>query len=126
MSEYPTIVDQAGKNAAPIYCSFCAKRDHEVSYIVKGPRVFICNECVGLCVGICRDKGATVEINGDGWQPIDSAPRDGTAVLLGEYRDGEWQWIFDDHWSVGADCWCDATLPPTHWRPLPPAPEEKL
>lgn len=33
----------------PLYCSFCGKTDDEVGYLVSGPTVFICNECVELC-----------------------------------------------------------------------------
>jgi len=36
----------------PINCNFCGKSDREVLKIVAGPSVFICNECVGLCVDI--------------------------------------------------------------------------
>ena len=31
------------------FCSFCGKRKGEVKKLVSGPRVFICNECVGRC-----------------------------------------------------------------------------
>jgi ATP-dependent protease Clp ATPase subunit len=31
------------------HCSFCGKRRREVTRLISGPRVFICNECVGLC-----------------------------------------------------------------------------
>lgn len=41
-----------------IYCSFCGKSQHEVRKIIAGPTVFICNECVDLCVGICDDMRA--------------------------------------------------------------------
>ena len=30
-------------------CSFCAKRPDEVKKLIAGPRVSICDECVGLC-----------------------------------------------------------------------------
>lgn len=33
----------------PLYCSFCGKNKDEVGYLVSGPTVFICNECVELC-----------------------------------------------------------------------------
>lgn len=33
-------------------CSFCGKGEPEVLQLIAGPRVFICNECVQLCVGI--------------------------------------------------------------------------
>ncbi len=35
-----------------IHCSFCAKPQEEVAKVIAGPGVFICNECVDLCVDI--------------------------------------------------------------------------
>lgn len=35
-----------------VRCSFCNKGEREVSTIIAGPRVFICDECVVLCAGI--------------------------------------------------------------------------
>jgi ATP-dependent Clp protease ATP-binding subunit ClpX len=48
------------------YCSFCGKSEHEVRKLIAGPTVFICDECVELCVDIIRtaDKGA-VQPEGD-------------------------------------------------------------
>jgi len=42
------------------YCSFCAKSEHEVRKLIAGPTVFICDECVELCMDIIRaaDKGS--------------------------------------------------------------------
>lgn len=60
MSEAPQIIDQKGKSAAPIYCSWCGKRDHEVKHLIAGPCVFICNECVELCVDILAEKGIAI------------------------------------------------------------------
>jgi ATP-dependent Clp protease ATP-binding subunit ClpX len=34
------------------YCSFCGKSQHEVSHLIAGPTVFICDECVDLCADI--------------------------------------------------------------------------
>lgn len=39
-----------------IYCSFCGKHTDEVAKIIAGPTVFICNECVALCLEICLDE----------------------------------------------------------------------
>ena len=41
------------------YCSFCGKSEHEVRKLIAGPTVFICDECVALCMDIIRaaDKG---------------------------------------------------------------------
>jgi ATP-dependent Clp protease ATP-binding subunit ClpX len=42
------------------YCSFCAKSEHEVRKLIAGPTVFICDECVELCMDIIKaaDKGS--------------------------------------------------------------------
>lgn len=37
------------RKRSPLYCSFCGKEQDEVGYLVAGPNVFICNECVELC-----------------------------------------------------------------------------
>ncbi len=35
-----------------LYCSFCGKSQHEVKKLIAGPTVFICDECVRLCMDI--------------------------------------------------------------------------
>jgi ATP-dependent Clp protease ATP-binding subunit ClpX len=37
-------------------CSFCGKREKNVTHLIAGPSVFICNNCVDLCVGIIREN----------------------------------------------------------------------
>ncbi len=37
-------------------CSFCGKSQHEVKHLIAGPTVFICDECVDLCVTIIAEK----------------------------------------------------------------------
>ncbi len=37
-----------------LYCSFCGKSQHEVRKLIAGPTVFICDECVELCMDITR------------------------------------------------------------------------
>src|SRR5882672_11414538 len=39
-----------------LYCSFCGKNQHEVSKLVAGPAVFICDECVALCSDIIDEN----------------------------------------------------------------------
>ena len=39
-----------------IYCSFCGKSQHEVRKLIAGPTVFICDECVELCMDIIREE----------------------------------------------------------------------
>ena len=54
-----------GKNT--LYCSFCGKSQHEVRKLIAGPTVFICDECVELCMDIIREenKGSLAK-SGDG------------------------------------------------------------
>ena len=42
-----------GKNS--LFCSFCGKSQHEVRKLIAGPTVFICDECVELCMDIIRE-----------------------------------------------------------------------
>jgi ATP-dependent Clp protease ATP-binding subunit ClpX len=46
-----------GKNT--LYCSFCGKSQHEVRKLIAGPTVFICDECVELCMDIIREENKT-------------------------------------------------------------------
>ncbi len=39
-----------------LYCSFCGKSQHEVRKLIAGPTVFICDECVELCMEIIREE----------------------------------------------------------------------
>jgi class 3 adenylate cyclase len=45
-----------GSNAT-LYCSFCGKSQHEIRKLIAGPTVFICNECVDLCMDIVIEDG---------------------------------------------------------------------
>ena len=50
-----------------LYCSFCGKSQHEVRKLIAGPNVFICNECVELCMDIIREEDKTQIVrSGDG------------------------------------------------------------
>jgi ATP-dependent Clp protease ATP-binding subunit ClpX len=46
--------NKEGKNT--LYCSFCGKSQHEVRKLIAGPTVFICDECVELCMDIIREE----------------------------------------------------------------------
>jgi ATP-dependent Clp protease ATP-binding subunit ClpX len=39
-----------------LYCSFCGKSQHEVRKLIAGPTVFVCDECVELCMDILREE----------------------------------------------------------------------
>tara|TARA_B100000945_G_scaffold253766_1_gene210828 strand:+ start:309 stop:1559 length:1251 start_codon:yes stop_codon:yes gene_type:complete len=44
------------KNKNILYCSFCGKSQHEVKKLIAGPTVFICDECVELCMDIIKEE----------------------------------------------------------------------
>ncbi len=46
--------DKNNKNI--LYCSFCGKSQHEVRKLIAGPTVFICDECVELCMDIIKEE----------------------------------------------------------------------
>ncbi len=45
-----------GESKGTLYCSFCGKSQHEVRKLIAGPTVFICDECVELCMDIIREE----------------------------------------------------------------------
>ena len=59
--------DQDSKNT--LYCSFCGKSQHEVRKLIAGPNVFICNECVELCMDIIREEDKTQLVKSEGSIP---------------------------------------------------------
>lgn len=48
--------DNDEKNREILHCSFCGKSQHEVRKLIAGPSVFICDECVDLCIEIIREE----------------------------------------------------------------------
>ncbi|MGE4218935.1 MAG: ATP-dependent Clp protease ATP-binding subunit ClpX [Alphaproteobacteria bacterium] len=56
-----------GESKNTLYCSFCGKSQHEVRKLIAGPTVFICDECVELCMDIIKeDHKATISKSRDG------------------------------------------------------------
>ena len=51
-----------GDTKNTLYCSFCGKSQHEVKKLIAGPTVFICDECVELCMDIIREENKTAAI----------------------------------------------------------------
>ena len=43
-----------------LFCSFCGKSQHEVRKLIAGPTVFICDECVELCMDIIKEENKSV------------------------------------------------------------------
>ncbi|NLR75863.1 MULTISPECIES: ATP-dependent Clp protease ATP-binding subunit ClpX [Leeia] len=54
-----------------LYCSFCGKSQHEVTKLIAGPQVFICNECIDLCNDIIREElqGQSAGVSGEARLP---------------------------------------------------------
>jgi ATP-dependent Clp protease ATP-binding subunit ClpX len=61
-----------------LYCSFCGKSQHEVRKLIAGPTVFICDECVELCMDIIREEHKTHLVRSREGVP---SPRDICSVL---------------------------------------------
>ena len=60
------------------------------------------------------------------WKPIESAPKDGTHLLL-YYRFASERRISEGRWSQHGNCWVtfdDPMVRATHWMPLPPPPQD--
>jgi len=68
----------SGDSKNTLYCSFCGKSQHEVRKLIAGPTVFICDECVELCMDIIREEHKTTLVKSREGVPT---PRDICNVL---------------------------------------------
>jgi len=50
----------SNNNKNILYCSFCGKSQHEVRKLIAGPTVFICDECVELCMDIIKEENKVI------------------------------------------------------------------
>ncbi len=67
-----------GDTKNTLYCSFCGKSQHEVRKLIAGPTVFICDECVELCMDIIREEHKTTLVKSHDGVPT---PQDICTVL---------------------------------------------
>ena len=67
------------------YCSFCGKSQHEVRKLIAGPSVYICDECVELCIDIIREEFEDRAEN----QPVSLPLPAGIMKFLNEYVIGQ-------------------------------------
>ncbi|MEM7440817.1 MAG: ATP-dependent Clp protease ATP-binding subunit ClpX [Pseudomonadota bacterium] len=58
-----------GDSKNTLYCSFCGKSQHEVRKLIAGPTVFICDECVELCMDIIREEAKSALVKSDDGVP---------------------------------------------------------
>ncbi len=63
------MASNSGDSKNTLYCSFCGKSQHEVRKLIAGPTVFICDECVELCMDIIRE-----ETKSNGLKTTDGVP----------------------------------------------------
>jgi ATP-dependent Clp protease ATP-binding subunit ClpX len=74
-----TMANNSGSDSKnTLYCSFCGKSQHEVRKLIAGPTVFICDECVELCMDIIREETKTSGLKSTDGVPT---PRDICKVL---------------------------------------------
>ena len=72
------MTDKKDNSRTNLTCSFCGKHQHEVKKLIAGPAVFICNECVGLCLDIIKGESQKSALNKDGER---STPHDIIKIL---------------------------------------------
>ncbi len=68
----------SGDSRNTLYCSFCGKSQHEVRKLIAGPTVFICDECVELCMDIIREEHKSTLVRSQDGVPT---PKDICSVL---------------------------------------------
>jgi ATP-dependent Clp protease ATP-binding subunit ClpX len=76
-----------GDSKNTLYCSFCGKSQHEVRKLIAGPTVFICDECVELCMDIIREENKSSMVKSREGVPT---PQD-IIKILDEYVIGQHQ-----------------------------------
>ncbi|EPE98841.1 MULTISPECIES: ATP-dependent Clp protease ATP-binding subunit ClpX [Rhizobium] len=76
-----------GDSKNTLYCSFCGKSQHEVRKLIAGPTVFICDECVELCMDIIREENKSSMVKSRDGVPT---PQD-IIKVLDEYVIGQRQ-----------------------------------
>lgn len=69
-----------------LYCSFCGKSQHEVRKLIAGPTVFICNECVELCMDIVKEDSRNAIAQGGELPKPNSIKKTLDEYVIGQER----------------------------------------
>ena len=85
----------AGADTAMLRCSFCNKTQNDVRKLIAGPKVYICDECVRVCLEIMEED---VQAAAEGQAPAEGSPQ----------RDAR-----DNGTGVGLVVWCSLCRLPT-------------
>lgn len=124
--------------SALLPCPFSTDKPHDLMAMGDGKgSVWVeCMEC-GAKGPLAKDRGTAFgnwnrRSPPSPWRPIESAPKDGTEILVYvDYGDGSWK-IEKAHWQHVFNKFMNATYDPmmddidgaTHWQPLPSPPSE--
>ena len=73
-------------NPSGLACSFCHKPQREVDKIIAGPNVYICSECIKLCLDIIRENAQTKPIS---WGHQKVPPPSKIKAFLDQYVIGQ-------------------------------------
>lgn len=94
------------------------------------PKVVSCNWLPDGVYSVYATPPPAPVLLSDAWQPIETAPKDGTAILVSEGRfihcvewNDEYEWWAVDDNKLGP--FRLRGTAPTHWMPLPPPPIEQ-
>ena len=78
-----------GESKKPLLCSFCGKNQHEVRKLIAGPTVFICDECVELCMDIISEENKSSLVKSrDGVPTCVYRKLDSAVVVMKAAKDG--------------------------------------
>lgn len=92
-----------------LYCSFCAKSQHDVQKLIAGPSVYICNECVELCVDIVHDGilwkvlsflRSREESGSEGFEPLLEHVRSKSSEEVASYVEQSKGGVLDSQWTL--------------------------
>src|SRR5436190_13802698 len=100
-----------GETKKPLHCTFCGKSQHEVRKLIAGPTVFICDECVELCMDIIGEENKSSLVKSRDGIPLLSVPKIRFCNNDDEFRRGQAQLRcgLRAEWRDGSERLCQET-----------------